>query len=582
MRRPSQHPPTGRSSKGSNVARMEGGCTKYELPRTVRRTVIDFRPLHLPVLVRRALAEAFWCHYGAQAEGSIITRWQELRVFDRFSRETGTVCGLTDLDHQLLLRYVEWLNQQRRPNGQPWTKSAKAGAFSALRKLLQWIERCRPVAVSPIEYPFNPFPWRNRDTRPRSKMPAAELRNLLRACEEDIARIRAERETTVTQRVTDAGEPGTLSWLLDQIERRFGGIVPTALELARPGQHPVRVALQKHGGLKGVEPHLYPRCESLLPYYLAILIHTAGNPDPIAELNRDCLQSLPLLEDRQALVWIKRRAGSIQRRAFSSTKPFEPPALVKEILRWNERLQPLAPAAVRDRLFLFKSAFGVTALSSNSVKKMVEAFCERHDLPRFSLASIRPGVLSAFYRATGSLSRVKSIANHANLSTTVRYVQTPEVEAQHRSRIANLQHAFLGHIEKAGTPEPKCSASEQEALSRVVPRGEVDSMFGFSCKDPCAGVAPGTRCGELCTNYMGCLICPNAVIPPEPRMLARLLQARDHLRAEAAAIHPARWEKFYAPQLRILEEDILPRFDSQLLAAARPLAAQLSPLPDLR
>ncbi len=54
--------------------------------------------------------------------------------------------------------------------------------------------------------------------------------------------------------------------------------------------------------MKQVEPYLYPRTESLLPYYLAILIHTAGNPDPIAELDRDCLQPLPLLDDREALV----------------------------------------------------------------------------------------------------------------------------------------------------------------------------------------------------------------------------------------------------------------------------------------
>jgi hypothetical protein len=108
------------------------------------------------------------------------------------------------------------------------------------------------------------------------------------------------------------------------------------------------------------------------------------------------------------------------------------------------------------------------------------------------------------------------------------------------------------------------------------------SMFGFDCKDPLAGTAPGTRRGEICTNFMGCFTCPNAVIPPQPRTMARLLQARDHLRAAALTLHPARWQAFYAPQLRILEEDILPRFSTRELAAAVPLVAQLPPLPDLR
>jgi len=107
-------------------------------------------------------------------------------------------------------------------------------------------------------------------------------------------------------------------------------------------------------------------------------------------------------------------------------------------------------------------------------------------------------------------------------------------------------------------------------------------MFGFDCKDPFAGVAPGTRRGELCTNFLGCFTCPNAVITADAASLARLLQARDHLRAATSYLHPARWEAIYGPPLRILEEDILTRFSAKELAAAEPLRGVLSPLPELR
>ena len=564
------------------LAAVEGmQPTRYDAPRRVRRSVVDFSALSLPEDVRLALAEAFWCHFGVLAERCIHTRWCYIKTFDQFARESGAIGGLADVHRGLLLRYIEWLNAQRRPDGQPWTKSSRASAYAALRKLLQWLERCRPGVIASVEYPFNPFPWRNRDGRPRSKIAAGELRALLKACEADIAQMRAAREAADAQRIADGNKPGSLGWLLQHIDQHCGGFVPTARELSRAGQHPVRKTLVRLGGLKQVEPCLYPRAESLLPYYLAILIHTAGNPDPIAELGRDCLQSLPLLDDRQALVWFKARANSIQRRTFDSVDRFEPPALVKEILDWNERLRPLAPSALRDRLFLYKGVRGVTALSSSAVKHMRESFCERHGLPRFSLVSIRPGVLASFYRASGDLRRVSSVANHAHLATTVRYVQTPEVEAQHRARIAALQSAFIGHIEQArsvGTAEPVASSG----IGSIVPPGEVVSMFGFGCADPFAGIAPGTHRGELCTNFMGCFTCPNAIITPDPSTLARLLQARDHLRAAAAALHPARWQAFYAPQLRILEEDILARFSAGELAAAGPLVARLPPLPDLR
>jgi hypothetical protein len=107
-------------------------------------------------------------------------------------------------------------------------------------------------------------------------------------------------------------------------------------------------------------------------------------------------------------------------------------------------------------------------------------------------------------------------------------------------------------------------------------------MFGFDCKDPFAGIAPGTHRGELCTNFLGCFTCPNAVITADRTTLARLLQARDHLRAATAYVHPARWEAIYAPPLRILEQDILTRFTRSELADAAQRLSSLSPLPDLR
>jgi len=116
----------------------------------------------------------------------------------------------------------------------------------------------------------------------------------------------------------------------------------------------------------------------------------------------------------------------------------------------------------------------------------------------------------------------------------------------------------------------------------VVPPATAVSMFGFDCLDPLAGVAPGTRAGELCGNFLGCFTCPNAVIPHDTCTLARLLQARDHLTAAAAHVHPVRWESIYAPPLRILEEDILTRFAAAEIAQAQQLLPELPSLPPLR
>ncbi len=555
-----------------------------DAPRLVRKTSVDFTALHMPQDVRLALAEAFWSHYGIQSADTIKAHWIHVNTFDRFLREAGAIKSLADVNRVMLVRYVEWLNAQCNHDGQPWSKARQSAPYTCLRRLLQWLARCRPGVTSAIDYPFSPFPWRDRDNQPHAKITAQHLRSILEACEQDITQLRATRDSAQAALALADGGLDTLGGLLQHIDRHCDGIVPTVLERLQPGQHRFYEALTRFGGMREVEPCLYPRSESLLPYFLTILIHTAGNPEPIVNLQRDCLQLLPLLDDRQTLVWRKGRTPHMQRRTFSIAAAFEPPTLVRELLEWNERLQALAPPALRERLFLFKTKGhrAVTALSATIAKRAVKTFCAQHALPAFSLASIRPSVLSAFYRTSGDLRQVRTVANHVSISTTVRYVEAPEVQAQNRTRVAALQTAFVGHFGQHPAPDSAAEPVVTPPTSVAWHPAPTVSLFGFGCKDPLAGTAPGTRSGELCMNFMGCFTCPNAIITPEPAIVARLLQARDHLRAAATTLHPARWRAVYAPQLRILEEDILSRFAARELAAAEPLLTQLPPLPELR
>lgn len=554
-------------------------------PRKIRRTIIDFRSFHLCENLRVALADAFWGHYGVRSADSIKSAWSAIQTFDIFVEASGLNLDIPDVDSALLTRYIEWLNKRCRLDGKPLSQRSRAGPYVVLCKLLRWLIRCRPGALGDIDFPFSPFPWRDRDCKPIRKISAQQLSDILKACETDIAQLREARDNARRQNVSCTGSLESLADLLAYIEQRLGGIIPTDLELRRSGQYRVLTALSRFGRQHAVEPLLYPRSESLLPYYIAMLIHTAGNPVPIAELECDCLHALPLLNGRQALVWCKRRTTHIQRRTFSDDAPFEPPSLVRDIIAWSTRIRPLAPVDLRNRLFLFKDKGegAVTALAASSIRYAMTRFCARHSLPLFSLSAIRPSVLSSYYRSGADIHEVRAVANHAHISTTVRYVESPEVSAMHRKTISSLQAAFIGHISKSATlsnTSHVTDVKDNDAL-RQTP-AEAVSFFGFGCSDPLAGVAPGTRRGELCTNFMGCFTCPNAIISPDPVSIARLLQARNHLREAEAALHPARWSVVYAPQLRVLEEDILTRFSSRQLSDGECMLASLPPLPELR
>lgn len=557
---------------------------RFESPRKAGSTLVDFSKLPLPPTVRRALAEAFWSLERVLSEASLHGYWHSVRSFSRFAAETRAVRGLQDLSADMVRRYIEWLNRQVCADGAPWHPTTRASAYGGIRQLLRWLQRNRPQLLGPIDFPRCVFPNRHASLR-REPLSPQVLRAILKACQQDISALRALRERGTREmalaRAARSGKIRTLGEVLLRIDRRHRGIMPPA-HVSPTKLSDVRWATVALGGNRAVEPCLYPRGDSIFPYFLAILIHAAGNPHAIAELPIDCLRPIPLLEDHELLVWSKGRTGRQQRRAFRSQDPFEPPTLVREIIEWTQRLRPHLSPAHRNRLFVCRAHHsGIHAPSWSLFKKARERFVARHGLPPFAFSAIRPSVLTAIYRVSGDLRQVKEVANHAHISTTVAYVRGPEVERENQVRISAVQEAFMGRIDGRSPRSASAVRSESSADPSVV-HGVAVSMFGFDCKDPFAGVAPGTHEGELCTHFLGCFTCPNAVVTAEPASLARLLQARDHLKAASSHLHPARWDVIYEPQLRILEEDILTRFSARELAAAEPLRPALPSLPELR
>ena len=479
-----------------------------DAPRRFRRTVLDFRTLHLPRDVASVLSEAFWHRLGAGRLQTIFDHWGRIRFFGRFNQETHAVQSLADLQGDILVRYVEWLNAQRTARGTPLGKATRASTYTSLLKLLHWLVRCRPGLLGRIDWPINPFPWRNRDARGRRAVSASQLREILKACEGDIAQLRLMRERgrqlRLAARAAGATYMSSPGALLDVIDDEFGGVLPPTPILYRTHNHLTRY-LVKHGGVDAIEPYLYPNAYGLFPYYLAIVLHTAGNSQAIADMRMDCLQPIPLLDDRELLIWEKPRSNSVQRRSFRISDPFGPPVLVREVTEWSRRLRSHVPIDQRDRLFLMKTSGGPTAATRIKFERPLRCFIAAHHLKPFSLGSLRPSVLTALYRSSGDLRAVKAMANHASISTTASYVQGPQVTAQNSLRMAALQGALLGHIE---SPADGGSSTPSSApAADAPPPGAAVSMFGFSCKDPLSGVAPGTRRGELCTNFLACLTC---------------------------------------------------------------------------
>ena len=146
------------------------------------------------------------------------------------------------------------------------------------------------------------------------------------------------------------------------IEERHGGIVPPALV---PEASRVQAGYGCARRYTESSSRVSIRAPSRsFPTTWRYLIHAAGNPHAIAELDVDCLQPIPLLEDRELLVWSKGRSGRLQRRAFRTTDPFEPPALVREIDRVDAALAArMLPQLTATDSFSARVTIGVASFS---------------------------------------------------------------------------------------------------------------------------------------------------------------------------------------------------------------------------
>jgi len=374
---------------------------------------------------------------------------------------------------------------------------------------------------------------------------------------------------------------------------RFGGIVPLqrAFIGRRAGHCSLWRAIQRRGGTGGISRYLHADPATLIPYMIAIAAQTFANPEALRHMRRDCMSEHLMLNGRVVVSWSKGRASRVQRRSFLRNRTLSVPNLIDRVLALTEVLLPHAPEAHCDRLFLCGEVMAtrrVTLIPDYLVSVHVRRFIKRHGLRgadgkplNLSLAVLRATGLTLAHEMLGyDLLKTQALANHASPDTTRHYVERSAVRTAQEVELARLQGRFVSWV--CGDPEVvarELGVSADTATDIALGRNATAS--GFTCANPLAGTGPGQRPGRLCTVWLGCFTCPNAVIPLEAETLARLLQTRGALTDSRAMMSAERWRVLYAPKLEILERDVLPRFPADLIDTATQLMSGLAPLPPI-
>ncbi|WP_272800643.1 site-specific integrase [Sphingobium sp. AntQ-1] len=559
----------------------------------------------MPDDISAAIARAFRDHDVASSAATRTARWFALRVFGRFLREDARVRRATDLDMATIRRFITWL--AKPADGRQRGVQSQSGQLGMVRPVLKRAITDNPgLFASGFAVPNNAIPLAGVQRLPQDRLTTAAMRALLAVCyaEIDTAWDKFQHGQIIVALPNlplHGGRTAERDRWIWKLHRLGKGIMPAARgsDLGKADRQRIAEA----GGFRELEGYLHLTTDTLVAFYIVLLIQTAANAGPMRQIKRDCLVPHPLDRHRVMVEWIKPRAGGkvkrMQRRSFDNRRPYAAPRLIEKLLAMTAPLLPHVEPSKQDRLFLHRFLMTTGRLEREhhaghivqaTLRSAMLRFYELQNaaiaswnkthpgkprplLPDFSPKLFRSSMASAHYTASqGDIMVAKAVLNHASVVTTDIYVDGEAVRRLERDTIARLQSLMITWVRGETNPDlPRHQAPDTGA--------PVTALFGHDCLRPTDNGQ--TRPGRVCPKLGGCLACPGLIVPIDPDHLARIVQAIRHLEAAQERIDSVRFGLFYAPSLRVLTQDLLPAFPLEMMPDAERLMLALPPLPDL-
>ena len=535
--------------------------TKLEISyyRRIKSIVIyDFEKVGFSKVVAKAFIRAFVAQQGANTIESQRACWIHVKSFGKFSEENFK--RPDRLPRDCLSKFSEWL--QKMGFG---VRTVGSRHNTAVR-MLSWCERNAPEAVAEnIELIRSPYASRfiQRDEK-ISNLGEQDIKKILSACYSEIEVIQSRLSSCSFDLITEGD--GELSKLLFLCFERGGGELPVGLQKTAEGAKILRM-LRPYGGMRYIyrQFNLMPR--DIFPFYLAILIQTSGNPQSLLSASRDCIFPVPLRDDLERVVWEKARAHGEQAPDFSKKKEWSAPNIIRKLVALNENLRNSANPNFSESLFLCRNGRAESVPPSwQCIHLNFAEFKKCHALPTFELRELRKVGGQLHHKAGRSLATAKQRLQHANVTTTQIYTPLSDIRGVHESVV----HRFQGLI----FSESKKSIEYDVPVSEESIDTSVETLFGFGCRNPFAGIAAGSKSGEICLHFFQCATCPGAMIAVDDTLVvARIFNSYEFLLKERDRSIKEGWSQrfdaVYAPTLQIIEKEILPAISVSVLDEAK-------------
>lgn len=349
-----------------------------------------------------------------------------------------------------------------------------------------------------------------------------------------------------------------------------------------------------HGGIKkfyrtiGVNNKL--TTESLIPYYVMLIIRTGLNPSTIERLKLTCLIQDPTDANKWMIRWEKHRSATEGRTIPAAIEHDTwAPAIVRRVMAIT------APFRSEDNNWLWLSTMNtarhasVRRITPTNFRIYLKRFADTYlntsqELPKIELHAnrLRPSIASMEYARTQDLIYIKDLLGHKDSRMTASYINRAG-DPILRSRMGLHQNAMLISLttDSGIRNELMQQFNVAQSVATKIANGDSEHSTLFnSCSAPLDSPYLGQKKGELCLAPPDCCLgCQNLVITPRDIVRHFSFLRYHQMRLENGAISDLEYEKFVGNRRQFWEIHVLPRFEENIVSICRE-EARSSPPPE--
>lgn len=528
-----------------------------------RDQVFDFSQLGLDPAIAEDLKDAFVELTGHYAGRSRYQAWRCLKNFCVFLLEEKTTRVSVRTD--LLNAYGKWLEKNAR------LKKTNGAFFIFAKRLTLCMAEIGALSLwkgqNTIRFNFSREQHSIRD----NEVPVEVLHSITQACKKEIATITnnlAVREYWINHgTLPEVGLNETQAAVLEELFTLETEGVWSQRQMAE-----IRRGRLGSSGLRKYLKYRELTIESLLPFYLLIMIETGANPISLMEIKVDCIEHHPNDDSMIFLSWEKLRSNKEQSLPMLKDGKYSVSNLVDFIVRSTSHFRAMADPADKVMLFVARNGSSVKRLSSQGLHNALYSFRKFHNLPFFTFSDIRKAVACLIDVNFTSVRTVSQFLNHKKSDTTKAYLKGSAHAKKRYYRVAAYQGKMIDAVNN---------------YSIEVAGGSYETLFGMNCVEPLNSPVPSANKGLPCVEFLSCATCPNAMIVKDSTInVARILKAKFsleefELQVAMDADMKLRFDEMYAPVLKIIRQDILPNIPRKTIRAAELVVDKIPPLPKL-